>query len=549
MPQKILILPFIEEGKDRKKPFTYQMEIASILCLAEAKRRKKPGVLGSQPEKISYISKLYYPFWAVPLDNEAFFVDGLGINNTNINYKIPLESEIYLKQLEKAKESRDIQLILQRSHKDTFKNFIAEIQIPILGLLTDRELVSTLPEYAKQGKKTLKEMEEHTFIRSKLNENLVLEIAEKISLLNKKINEEINSLEKTANILREEMQQIEEKIQGEIEELEKNYEIKLATLREEVEKKIEALTKEKEEIIQKITKLREEELKPLIKEKQKNEIELKRLKKEEESLKRRKDLKKTGNTYEILILENKIQENKNKILLEKGKSELISTFIEQFKKEIDTLLQKLSEDYEKKIDDEKNRILQLEALRDQEITSKQNELNEFHVLIDNMISMVEALIAEKQIEETRLKELTVPLTLETPTLLYIPFYLIKFETEKKSRYHAKTPSIAIGHAGIIRKIQKTLRRFSLEARINHLLHSRSRILDKLIASTFIETLEKDKTLERNISNTARNNNLIKKTDLKEVLTKGLQELRDEEWIKIEEKEAVLEAYLPKTLIS
>ncbi|KUO42921.1 MAG: hypothetical protein APU95_00260 [Hadesarchaea archaeon YNP_N21] len=59
-----LILPYAIEDVDRKKPFTGEMEVAAIHCLAEAERKK--GVLVSQPEKISFVSKIYYPFWAIP---------------------------------------------------------------------------------------------------------------------------------------------------------------------------------------------------------------------------------------------------------------------------------------------------------------------------------------------------------------------------------------------------------------------------------------------------------------------------------------------------
>ena len=39
-----LILPFVSGESERKKGFTYEMEVASILCLAEAER-KKLGIL------------------------------------------------------------------------------------------------------------------------------------------------------------------------------------------------------------------------------------------------------------------------------------------------------------------------------------------------------------------------------------------------------------------------------------------------------------------------------------------------------------------------
>jgi len=71
------VLPYTVEEPEGKQ-IDRDLEIALITCLTEEKRKKKPGLLGGAPEKVVFISKLYYPFWAIPSENETLLLDGLG---------------------------------------------------------------------------------------------------------------------------------------------------------------------------------------------------------------------------------------------------------------------------------------------------------------------------------------------------------------------------------------------------------------------------------------------------------------------------------------
>lgn len=78
MPTATLVLPFAVPAEERVKAFTSSMELAVILFLTEAKRRKRK-LLESTPKKTSFVSKLHYPLWAVPWENESLIIDGLGV--------------------------------------------------------------------------------------------------------------------------------------------------------------------------------------------------------------------------------------------------------------------------------------------------------------------------------------------------------------------------------------------------------------------------------------------------------------------------------------
>jgi hypothetical protein len=75
MTETNLILPFITKATTEKADLSFPAELASVVCLAEA-QRKKPGFLRDRSEKIAFISKVYYPYWVVPHETACLLIDG-----------------------------------------------------------------------------------------------------------------------------------------------------------------------------------------------------------------------------------------------------------------------------------------------------------------------------------------------------------------------------------------------------------------------------------------------------------------------------------------
>ena len=74
----VFVLPYLTRGADGDEKCSVDFERAAILCLSET-RRKKPGILLGSQERISCVSKLYYPLWAVPWNGKCIIIDGLDI--------------------------------------------------------------------------------------------------------------------------------------------------------------------------------------------------------------------------------------------------------------------------------------------------------------------------------------------------------------------------------------------------------------------------------------------------------------------------------------
>ena len=107
MASSRITLPYVVEDDERKKPFTQDMETAAILCLAEAKR-KKPRILGTSQEKLLFISKLHYPLWTIPWDNDSIIVDGLEMFSHTTTYTKPPDVKLFVEDLQRSKMLREL---------------------------------------------------------------------------------------------------------------------------------------------------------------------------------------------------------------------------------------------------------------------------------------------------------------------------------------------------------------------------------------------------------------------------------------------------------
>jgi len=65
----------------------------------------------------------------------------------------------------------------------------------------------------------------------------------------------------------------------------------------------------------------------------------------------------------------------------------------------------------------------------------------------------------------------------------------------------------------------------------------------MLKEVLIEKIRSDKTLEETVHELVVSNNVLQSSSFKEILTKGIEELRNEGWISRDEKEVILKTYL------
>jgi hypothetical protein len=538
-----LILPYIMEDVERDKPFTHDMEIASLLCLGEA-RRKKKGILDTSAEKLSFLSKLHYPLWAISWDDDCLILDGLGCFSYDINYMMPPDIELFTEHIKRSVKVRESYRNTLKSHAETFQSFITGDHIPVKGIISDRDILSNI---AKRIEKSLKESGNQPSPSALVSPTMDKKLAEKaVEILVQnwmRIQSEIKGLQYAINVLNEETRAHEEKILQEIEQIRETYEVELSRTKNEVNRQIERLTSERDNKLQRFSKTSEREIERKLREKEKIERELRKLELGRIEYRKRREIRKhRGDKVGVARWKYRLEVCGNKISETRGRLKIVSSLLDRAYNEREDAIEKLNAAYQSLIDEENNRVRQLEVRQEYENQAKKTEIDELRADTLAIVTLIKQLVEQKQQHASNLKAVTIPWKLEQTTLVYLPFYLVQYKSKEKSRYQVYSPAVAMEHRSILTKIQKVLKTHSLESRINLLLHCSSNALDKMLLSTFISKIGEDKALNAELQTMGHSNNLLDLPKFKEKLRRGMEELQKEGWIKSEEKAMMLNTY-------
>jgi len=540
-----LLLPYAVEDRGRKTRFSENMEIAAILYIAEVERKKKPGLFGKGEETLVFLSKLYYPFWAVSWESNSLLIDGRGTVSNSILYFKPPDIEAFVEHLRRSTTVQELYHSTLRSHTETFSDFTSQTEIPVEGFVTDKELLSDMLAFIKEQKAGSNTIgpEAVSLIVPKINQKEAVKISEKIQEHYNNLQSEIKGLQFAISTMTEETKRHTDKLSQEEERILERYEDEISRVRLEVRKRKEELEKERDEKIGKITATHEKEMEVRLEEKKKWEQELLKLEQNKGEYEKRKELRRQKSDE---IGESRwsarLRDVQNQISSVKGKIKALSDFINRSVKETEKTTKNLHDTYQKLIDEEEKKITDLESLRDSELEKKRKEREELDQETSAITDKIERLIERKQERSSILKEATIPWKTSTPILIYVPFYLIQYETEKERRHLIRPPVIARGHGGLVMKIRKIGSILKAGPKINALLKSRSKALEKMLIS-FEEKLKNDKGIQKAISQLRTSCNLLTSADIKEKMKKGMEELEVEGWIKPEEKEAIFDIYL------
>ena len=536
VPNTSLILPYTALEKSRKKKFDTNMELTAIICLTEEKCKT--------PEKISFISKLHYPLWAVPWENGCIIVDGLQILSPTFTYTALPDLESYLNDIEHGRTIREQFLNALDKHAQTFAGSPETTDIPMKAIVVDKALLSEVSEYVEE---TLVHKTEVTgniiLIPPKLDKDTADENTRKILDLYERIQSDIKSLENVANTLNEIMHFHQQKILHEIELANEVFREEIDEVEPVVEENIELLLKERDAKIEKMNRAAEVELNARLREKERRQRELEKLELKRAEYRGKLDVRKGRhdkigvNRWEqsLRTCENRISEIRQTI-------HNLSEYIEKIRRQNQEDINMLKYDYQALIDIERKKITDIKDSQESVTKAKENENEKLQFLTSNIVDLIEQLREQKRLHATELKSLTIPWQTEQVTLLGVPFYLVVYKTETKFFYDVYPPLRAMSPEGIVKKIEKALLSFSLESRIKLLLQPRSKALSKMLNITLEEKIKADRTFEEKLRELGSSNNLLADPNFKEALNDGLKELKTEGWVKPEEGSILMKTY-------
>lgn len=532
-----LVLPYAIEDVDRKKPFTGEMEVAAIQCLAEAERKR--GALIAQPETISFISKLYYPLWAIPWEGESLIVDGLAV----CSYKIPLyrppDVEPFVEDIRKNSKSYKHFYSALKRHSKTFKTLTPAQPISVEAIL-DQEALLAISNCFQRASVLEEGGLGPSFLSPSVNVETAIEKASAVTYHWRLAQSGIKALRYALEVLDEGTKFHQQKILNEIELLKKKFEDEILAIKPISDKKVKQAAKERDSKIENVIREAERRTEALLRRKEKAEDKLGRLEEKKDLYKMRKEASKRRKDKLGEKLWKKRMERCNaEIERVKGEIHEISKIMKLVIEKRNTAVKKFNEDFLEIVSQEEKKIASINSYRDYKIAAKQNEIKSLQKQSSVIADQIKDLMEQMAQQASKLK-VTVRLGGEI-SLVYVPFYIIKYKAERKSRYQVHAPVTAMGYGGIVKNIQKAILSFSLDSRIRLLLRPMSKVLKDMFSS-LEKRMHEEEALEKKIVEAAISSNLLLAPGFRDGLDRGLEELKSEGWIKQEEKDSILSTY-------
>ncbi len=535
-----LIVPFVTEEPERERPFTSEMEKATILCLVEAKRRK-PRILRGAAEEIEFVAKLYYPLWGVPWRDRCIIVDGLGLSSaTIIASQIPNVLD-FTEDLERSSLSFNAFRESLKKHGQTFERLASTKEEVAEAIIGAGPVLSTLSSLVRQAERVKGEPRtDAVFLPRKFSKEQAERRAEGFINIWTRVRGEVDALQYALQALEEMTEHHKEKIPLEIEQIWGEYEDRISEMKRLVDKRINQLTKRRDRETARASKAYDRRLKEALRQEGRLRQKIEELKGSlKGQRKRRKEQKRRYPKRSTTRIDNRIESYQRKIRELSRELRELSELKDDIQVEREASLKMIEEEYLALAAREMEKLEILEEARNLEVSERREEIKEAEEASASIKAQIERLIEQKRSDMEEFERRTLPLEVKSTILIGIPFYLTQYRSSRGRRKEIFPPVSGESYEGIIKKLHRAILSFNLDARIQLLLNPRSPELNERIFMNFKKILRKDTALGGVVSEIGMSGNLLELPNFKEEAAKGMKELLGEDWLNREEVERIL----------
>lgn len=541
-PISHLILPFARKGQDRKTELSNEMELAAMICIAETER-VRPAVPDNVNDLV-FVSKLYYPFWAVPWKKKCFLLDGMKlVAGTATLLKAP-DLEAFVDNLKRTTRDQQQYFNTLRSESATFREFSSQKQLTIAGYVSDKEMLIDMAVFLEDTPTILKSYpsELTSSIPPRIDKEEAVRTANEVVELYDELQAEAKGLQYALEMLTQERQAHAGRLQQELQQTQTIFDEQITDLTKKVAEKTTQLENDCNSELAGIARNHNKRIEDIAAEKHEMEKQLLRLERDKNEYEERRDIRKSKKDKPREIRwKVRLGQVAKQISKVKEKIRSFQNLITKIQKETEKSSKKVRERYTRLVDEEKKKIAELAKLRDLKIEENNAEVNELQQSTLALSSNIEALIEHVELASSSIEATTIPREIETIMIISIPLYVICHRARNGNTYALFSPVTAQQYKGLILRISASLGVSSFGSGIKSLLKPRFKTIEKLLKS-FKGELEKDEKLEATVNKIGMANNLINVLNFKEKLERGLGGLEKEGWISPEERKAVSAAY-------
>jgi len=519
------ILPFSVLSEDRREPFTEEMEKAAIFCFAELKRTKGGGLILKRPaEKSDFITEICYPFWRISWGDSSLLFDGLNTTACTLNYKTIPNAKTFMENLDRSSKTQETYMAFLSGNLDYFWKSNNEKEIVIEGLITDPDLLNDFNLYLSEATQVDTQLSDMVVLPPTINELAISFMIEELESLKTKFEEEVNFLYRSMKILNATTKNFIEAILWKMKAIEEEFGMEVKKLESGITQKVNHIHKEFDEQIIILSEDFEEHLF--------------RLHQEKAMFKKGKELT-PGRIEQYLIELKECFANEDIVGFQKweevihncrrdlpeleAKIKKLEAKIKETKYEKSLEIFKLKSDHETKIREAKKDVLEIEVSRDIQINIHKQEMEQLKELTSTMTNQIDKTTKLKESDLAELEGLGIPQRQRLYSLIYMPFYLVCYQSESKKRYVYFPPS-TVSRMGFTVKFRGALGK----AKINQLFTPRSKTIASLL-NKFSSLIEQNPLFKREINEAAAEADILRPELMSELVKKGLKQLREEGW--------------------
>lgn len=524
--KKSFVLPFATPAADRLKDFTKDMEMAAVLYLAESNREKGGSrILWKPDEKLAFITEAWYPIWLVPFDGSTLMFDGLGITSHTISYDAVPDAEIFKKDIEESKKTTEAYTATLFRNADYFKDFTGKEERTIEGLIGTSNLIEDFEAYFLQMKETQKPVATKAFLPLLVEDDEIQASLDQLTNLRKEIDGDIENIDTSMRLLnattaertkaiREEIKKTQEEDNRHIEKIKPNVTRKILQIQNKYHRKITRASKRFKIRLQRLSKNQTRLQKTLrhLKIEAKNcETRIKsnrRRKKRQKETRCRLKLKRIKKKAQTLSKEIKRTTEKIREIEAAQKFESV-----QLKAECNVAIEAAQKP-----------LQVLEASKEAETTMKRQEIAPLEDATSRITSQMRKIAEAKNVIRAKFDTITMSRRRQTSALVYVPFYLVRYEKEDQKRYTVYPPSI-VSDLGILTKMKGALGATKMKA----LLQPRSDDIAAFL-NQFEALIERKPMLEKEVTEAGIQGSILLAKQLRISVKKGLKELEKENWM-------------------
>ncbi len=542
-PKKRHILPFATLAKNRLKDFTKNMEMAAVLYLAEATRKKgEHSHLKKAEEKLVFISEACYPIWLIPYNSTTLIFDGFGLASHTFFYDITPDVEVFNKDIQRCQKTTDSYIATLTKNMDYFRAFQGKEEIGIKGLIATPDLREDIRSYLPHMKTAKKSFANIVFLKPEMKTREIQTGIKQLSALKKKVGKDIDNIDASMKLVnsvtarrveavKEEIKRIREAHSRQTKKTRVKSRERLRQIRNQYSRKIANTSKKYKRRLLQLSKKQirlNKELKRFRKEARRCETKIKFSRRRNSNrfeLHWTKKLEKARKRLQTLRREIRVNRKRTRDVEKAQKSELAKQRNACCKR-----IQLVNKNYRDR-----------QGSREAEIVMKRQDIATADEITRYITKLMQRMLQKKRLFLVELERIAMSQGKWACRLVYIPFYFVRYEKGDRRRYVVYPPSI-VGDMGVLAKMKGALG----VAKVKTLIQPRSEAM-AVFLNKLIGFFEKKPLFEKEVTEAGIQKSILLNKKLRVALAKGLKQLESENWISRRELQAfseILYTYAP-----